>query len=260
MPGTDGAVSERRPWRAPPVGPAIVTGIEAEPKLVRYLDELYRWNERINLTSIPRVEAESRHLAEARRLLVHAAPATGARVADIGAGGRRTGMVMAILRPDLRVTLIESDRRKAGFLVHAAALCDCARVTVEPRRAEEVGRDPAHRDTYDLAVSRATASAPVLCELALPLLHAGGACSRWWPTPRPTRAALHPPRPPVEAGSWPRSPPGSSPSPRLARPGALSPACGDARAPTAARGLTAGASGGRPLPARLRSRAHADAA
>ena len=174
MPGTDGAVSERRPWRAPPVGPAIVTGIEAEPKLVRYLDELYRWNERINLTSISRVEAESRHLAEARRLLVHAAPATGARVADIGAGGGVPGMVMAILRPDLRVTLIESDRRKAGFLVHAAALCDCAGVTVEPRRAEEVGRDPAHRDTYDLAVSRATASAPVLCELALPLLHAGG--------------------------------------------------------------------------------------
>ncbi len=174
MPGTDGAVSERRPRRGPAVGPATVTGIEAEPKLERYLDELYRWNERINLTSIPRVEAESRHLAEARRLLVQAAPATGARVADIGAGGGVPGMVMAILRPDLRVTLIESDRRKAGFLVHAAALCGCTRVTVEPRRAEEVGRDPAHRDTYDLAVSRATASAPVLCELALPLLHAGG--------------------------------------------------------------------------------------
>jgi 16S rRNA (guanine527-N7)-methyltransferase len=81
---------------------------------------------------------------------------------------------MAILRPDLRVTLIESDRRKAGFLLHAAALCGCALVTVEPRRAEEVGHDPAHRDAYDLAVSRATAPAAALCELALPLLRAGG--------------------------------------------------------------------------------------
>jgi len=156
------------------VGPATVTGVEAEPRLVRYLDELYRWNQRINLTSIPREEAESRHLAEARHLLVHAAPATGARVADIGAGGGVPGLVMAILRPDLRVTLIESDRRKAGFLLHAAAACDCPLVTVEPRRAEEVGHDAAHRGGYDLVVSRATASPPVLCELGLPLLRAGG--------------------------------------------------------------------------------------
>jgi 16S rRNA (guanine527-N7)-methyltransferase len=151
-----------------------MSAVPAEPRLLRYLDELYRWNQRINLTSISREEAQSRHLAEARRLLVHAAPAPGARVADIGAGGGVPGLVMAILRPDLRVTLIESDRRKAGFLVHVAAVCECPQVTVEPRRAEEVGHDPAHRDAYDLAVSRATASAPVLCELALPLLHAGG--------------------------------------------------------------------------------------
>jgi 16S rRNA (guanine527-N7)-methyltransferase len=151
-----------------------MSAIQAEPRLRRYLDELYRWNQRINLTSIPREEAESRHLAEARRLLVHAAPAPGARVVDIGAGGGVPGLVMAILRPDLRVTLIESDRRKAGFLLQAAAVCECPQVRVDPRRAEEVGHDPAHREAYDLAVSRATASAPVLCELALPLLHAGG--------------------------------------------------------------------------------------
>jgi 16S rRNA (guanine527-N7)-methyltransferase len=153
---------------------AIVTGADAEPRLQRYLEELYRWNKRINLTAVPRDEAESRHLAEARRLLVHAAPGAGARVADIGAGGGVPGLVMAILRPDLRVTLIESDGRKAGFLLHAAALCGCPLVTVVPRRAEEVGHDPAHRAGYDLAVSRATAAAPVLCELALPLLRAGG--------------------------------------------------------------------------------------
>ena len=151
-----------------------MSAIQAEPRLLRYLDELYRWNQRINLTSIPREDAESRHLAEARRLLVHAAPAPGARVVDIGAGGGVPGLVMAILRPDLRVTLIESDRRKAGFLLQAAAVCECPQVRVDPRRAEEVGHDPAHREAYDLAVSRATASAPVLCELALPLLHAGG--------------------------------------------------------------------------------------
>jgi 16S rRNA (guanine527-N7)-methyltransferase len=151
-----------------------MSAVDPEPRLLRYLEEMYRWNQRINLTSIPRDQAETRHLAEARLLLGHAAPGAGARVVDIGAGGGVPGLVIAILRPDLRVTLIESDRRKAGFLLHAAAVCECPQVSVDPRRAEDVGHDPAHRGTYDLAVSRATASAPALCELALPLLQAGG--------------------------------------------------------------------------------------
>ncbi len=151
-----------------------VTGAEMDVRLRRYLDELYRWNLRVNLTAIPREEAETRHAGEARHLLASAAPAPGARVVDIGAGGGVPGLVMAILRPDLRVVLVEADRRKAGFLLHAAAVCGCAQVEVVSRRAEEVGHDPAHRGGYDLAVSRAAALAPVLCELALPLLRAGG--------------------------------------------------------------------------------------
>jgi 16S rRNA (guanine527-N7)-methyltransferase len=147
---------------------------ETELRLRRYLDELYLWNARVNLTAIPRAQAVSRHLDESRRLLALADPPPGARVVDIGAGGGVPGLVIAILRPDLEVTLIESDRRKAGFLVHAAAVCGCPRVDVLARRAEEVGRDPAHRATHDLAVSRAAAPAPVLCELALPLLRVGG--------------------------------------------------------------------------------------
>ena len=151
-----------------------MTDAETETRLRRYVDELYRWNRRVNLTTIPREQAESRHIGDARRLLAQADPAPGARVVDIGAGGGVPGLVMAILRPDLQVTLVEADQRKAGFLLHAAAICACAQVAVASRRAEEVGRDPGHRGAYDLAVSRATASAPVLCELALPLLRVGG--------------------------------------------------------------------------------------
>ena len=150
------------------------TGAAADARLVRYLDELYLWNRRINLTTVPRAEADRRHVGEARRLLLAMAPAPGDRVIDIGAGGGVPGLVMAILRPDLHLTLVEADRRRAAFLLHAAAICDCAQLTVVPRRAEDVGRDPAHRGRYDVAVSRATAAAPALCELALPLLRTGG--------------------------------------------------------------------------------------
>lgn len=142
--------------------------------LERYLDELYRWNERINLTTVTRDDAWQRHIGESERLLAVATPALRVRCADIGSGGGIPGLVIAILRPDLRVTLIESDQRKAGFLAHAAAVCECAGVEVVSARAEEVGQDPAHRGHYDLVTSRATASSPVLTELALPLLPVGG--------------------------------------------------------------------------------------
>jgi 16S rRNA (guanine527-N7)-methyltransferase len=149
-------------------------GERTQARLERFLDELYLWNQRINLTSVPRSESGGRHLDESRSLLAHADPPARARVVDIGAGGGVPGLVIAVLRPDLEVTLVEADRRKAGFLVHAAAVCDCPHVAVLARRAEDVGRDPAHREAHDLVVSRATAPASVLCELALPLLRIGG--------------------------------------------------------------------------------------
>lgn len=142
--------------------------------LERYLEELYRWNERINLTTVARADAERRHIGETRALLDAAAPRQGASLVDVGSGAGVPGLVMAILRPDLRVTLIEADRRSAAFLVHAAALCGATRVSVVARRAEEVGHDPGQRESHDVAVSRATAPAAVLCELALPLVRPGG--------------------------------------------------------------------------------------
>lgn len=165
--------SARMPSFGP--GPGVASGPEGgRAVLRRYLDELYLWNARINLTSIPRAQAEDRHVEETRRLLSVADPEHGARVVDIGSGGGVPGLVLSVLRPDLWVSLVEADRRRAAFLVHASALCGCRRLTVLPRRAEEVGRDPEHRAAYHLAVSRAAAPAPVLFELALPLLREGG--------------------------------------------------------------------------------------
>ena len=74
----------------------------------------------------------------------------------------------------VRVTLLESDRRKSGFLTHVAGLLGCRGVEVEAIRAEDAGRRDGMRETFDLATSRATAPPPVLCELALPLLRVGG--------------------------------------------------------------------------------------
>jgi 16S rRNA (guanine527-N7)-methyltransferase len=142
--------------------------------LEAYLDELDRWSARLNLTSIPRDHMWSRNIVEVEELLEVAAPPPGCRVVDIGSGGGVPGMVIAILRPDLSVTLIDADRRKSGFLVHVAGLLGLSGVVVEAIRAEDAGRRDGMREGFDLATSRATAPPPVLCELALPLLRVGG--------------------------------------------------------------------------------------
>jgi 16S rRNA (guanine527-N7)-methyltransferase len=142
--------------------------------LNRHLDELDRWNRRLNLTTVPRDRAWDRHVVETLALLDRAVLPTGCRCADLGSGGGVPGLVIAILRPDLSMTLVESDRRKVGFLVHVCGLLDLANVTVVAQRVEEMARDPLHHEAYDAVVSRAMAPPPLLWTLAKPLLRLGG--------------------------------------------------------------------------------------
>src|SRR5262249_10284023 len=91
------------------------------------------------------------HLDDARTLV------------DVGSGGGMPGIPLQIPRPDLRVVLVEADRRKAAFLVHAAARLDLD-LEVLAERAETAGHGP-YRESFDAAACRALASMPVLAEL-----------------------------------------------------------------------------------------------
>ena len=152
-----------------------VLGASDGDQLLRaFLDEMYRWNHRVNLTSVPRESGWQRHVEESLALLAASPPETGARVADVGAGAGVPGIPLAIVRPDLQVVLMEGDQRKAGFLIHVAGLLGLQRVTVAAGRVEELAHQPALRERFDLAVTRAAASPAVICELALPLIRVGG--------------------------------------------------------------------------------------
>jgi 16S rRNA (guanine527-N7)-methyltransferase len=105
-------------------------------------------------------------------LLDHLADAL--RVVDVGSGGGLPGLPLKISRPDLELTLIDADQDKAAFLVQACAALGLRGVKVLAARAEDVGRDPQCRETFDLAVARALAPMPVLVELCLPLVRVGG--------------------------------------------------------------------------------------
>lgn len=168
------ARDSRRGSATVPAMATIVPTAAQRRLLERHLDELETWNRRLNLTAVPRERAWERHVEESLALLEAMMPAPRWRIADIGAGGGIPGMVVAVMRPDLAVTLVEADRRKAGFLVHVAGMLELDNVTVTARRAEEMGRDPEHHDGYDAVVSRAAAPPPLLIALSAPLLRAGG--------------------------------------------------------------------------------------
>jgi 16S rRNA (guanine527-N7)-methyltransferase len=130
------------------------------------------------VTDLPGVQR--RHLLEAlafyASLRARGVLAAGdtLRIADVGSGGGVPGVPLAIMLPEASVTLIEATTRKAGLLREAARLLGLDRVTVAAERAETLGNTPDERETYDLVVSRAVATLPVLAELSLPLLRPGG--------------------------------------------------------------------------------------
>lgn len=102
-----------------------------------------------------------------------------ASLMDVGSGGGLPGMPLAIVRPTLRVTLVESRGTKADFLRRAADHLGLNNVTVEAGRAEQLARQTGtagrvHRERYDVVVARALGPMPVAAELTIPFARVSG--------------------------------------------------------------------------------------
>lgn len=95
-------------------------------------------------------------------------------VIDIGTGAGFPGLPVAIAQPTWTITLLDSTRKKIEFLNHLLATLSLSNVKTLVDRAEPVGQSSTHRETFDLALIRAVASASVCAEYSLPLLKIGG--------------------------------------------------------------------------------------
>lgn len=108
---------------------------ETEEKLAAYADLLRKWNARINLIAPSTVDdLEHRHIEDCGQLAV-LAPQTGSWL-DMGSGGGLPGAIIAIYRPQLQVSLLESDKRKAEFLRAVARKLELKNVAVLAQRIE----------------------------------------------------------------------------------------------------------------------------
>ena len=143
-------------------------------QFARYHALLTQANARMNLTRVPEDAAE----AIDRNYLDCAAPLLGAfpeaRTAiDVGSGAGFPGVPLAILRPDIRFTLLDAQDKRVKFL---QSVIDALGLNAEAAhgRAEDAARRPELRERFDLAVARAVAPMAVLGEYLLPFVREGG--------------------------------------------------------------------------------------
>jgi 16S rRNA (guanine527-N7)-methyltransferase len=146
----------------------------------RYVELLLEANARVNLTRIVEPGAVARlHLLDALSAVPLLDELGPARALDLGSGGGVPGVVLAIARPAVAWTLVDSAGKKADALRGFVAGLGLTNVSVVAERAEILGRDASHREQFDLVTARACAPLPVLAEYALPLVRLGGAVVAW---------------------------------------------------------------------------------
>lgn len=142
----------------------------------QYSRELIAWNEKVNLTRIVEPEAITvKHFLDSLSIypLLSDFPPDFSLI-DVGTGAGFPGLPLKIVLPEIRLSLLESTRKKTIFLQHIVDTLNLTNVLVVTARAEEAGRQPAHHQQYDVAVARAVAALPILAEYTLPLVNVGG--------------------------------------------------------------------------------------
>jgi 16S rRNA (guanine527-N7)-methyltransferase len=125
-----------------------------QAKLAAYLALLAKWNKTYNLTAIREpARMVTHHLLDALAVVPHLPAATKIRILDVGSGGGVPGIPFAIARPDAHVVLVDSNHKKATFLVQAAIELGLSNVESHPVRIE----DYAPAAPFDIVISRAFA-------------------------------------------------------------------------------------------------------
>ncbi len=157
---------------------ALEMGIElSESQLERfaiYGQELVSYNEKVNLTAITDPEGIAiKHFVDSIALNKLYEIPHGASLADVGTGAGFPSLPLGVVRPDLKITLIDSLAKRITFLQLISKLLGQKNTTIHAR-AEQAGIDPKLREKFDVVTARAVAELRVLCEYCLPFVKVGG--------------------------------------------------------------------------------------
>ena len=158
-----------------------VTGL-AE-KLNIYLDLLREWNNQMDLTAVlDDEETVDRHFIDSLTVLKTGLIAEASSLIDVGTGAGFPGLVLAMAKPELRVTLLDAQQKRLAFLQAVCEATGTTNAVIVHARAEDGARKKEFREQFDIAAARALAPVDVLSEYLLPYVRIGG-CALCWKGP-----------------------------------------------------------------------------
>ncbi|MCX5749668.1 MAG: 16S rRNA (guanine(527)-N(7))-methyltransferase RsmG [Candidatus Saganbacteria bacterium] len=148
--------------------------MDKEARFKIYSKELINWNKKFNLTSITdEDDIILKHFKDCETLKEAFDFSTGhPEVIDIGTGAGFPGLVLKVLFPDIKLTLLDCIKKKTGFLSHIADILGFKDIDIIWERAEDYAKK--RREQYDVAVCRALAPLNIASELCLPFVKTGG--------------------------------------------------------------------------------------
>ena len=144
-------------------------------QFVVYHEMLIDWNTRMNLTALTSPEDVAvKHIIDSLTAYDVALFDGAKKLIDVGTGAGLPGIPLAVAAPHICVTLMDALQKRVRFLTEVTRAMGLTNTACIHARAEEAARQPAHREHYDIAVSRAVARMPVLLSYTLPLVRVGG--------------------------------------------------------------------------------------
>lgn len=157
----------------------IPLNMEQYERLEAFHHLLMEWNSKIDLTNVPEEEMALLHYADSLLPLAYSGLFLfGKSLIDVGTGAGFPGMVVAIVRGDMRVCLLDALKKRCLFLGDVKNRLGLTNVDILHARAEDAARGPG-RGAFDIATARAVAPLNVLAEYLLPFVKKGGKALCW---------------------------------------------------------------------------------
>ena len=151
---------------------------EADAKadvLIRYMEKVLQWNEKVNLTAITdREEFVQKHLVDSLLCAETLEFTESSSICDVGTGGGFPGVPLAVCYPEKEFVLMDSLAKRIKIVQQICDELSIKNVRAVHGRAEDLARTGDYREAFDLCVSRAVANMRVLSEYCIPFVRVGG--------------------------------------------------------------------------------------